>query len=376
MAAELSLDHVLTQVCERIARNSAIFGDRFPTVGQDTTYDLTINDTWLASFWPGLLWLAFAATGDEALKTAAQARLASFEDRLDQRVHITHDLGFLFTLSARAQWQLAGDDAARKLALRAADELAARFRPAGDYVQAWGRVGDPDEGGRTIIDTMMNIPLMFWSAAQTGDDRYHHMAARHAETTARYLVRDDGSSNHTYFFNQETGAPLGPRTHQGYADDSVWARGQGWAIYGFAVAAAWTGDARFRKVSRQAAACFLDLLPADGLPLWDLRMPDDAPRYPDSSAGAIAAAGLLRLARLLEGDPAAHMRQAADILLRNLIARYFDQRPEAQGLLGGGTYNVHKGWGINEYFIAGDYFFLEALLLHLDRCPDFWGPAR
>ncbi len=152
--------------------------------------------------------------------------LPNFQDRLDRQIHITHDLGFLYTLSARAQYQLTGDQSARDLAIRAAFELAKRYRPKGEYIQAWGPVGDPQDGGRMIIDTMMNLPLLFWASRQTGEPEFHDIARQHAITAAKYLVRADGSTYHTFLFDQDTGEPIGGRTHQGYADDSLWARGQ------------------------------------------------------------------------------------------------------------------------------------------------------
>lgn len=369
----------LAAALERIYRHRDAFGSQFPTFGQDTRYQLSDNDNWLAGFWPGLLWLSASAASDpaqvDALRASAERLLPSFAQRLDARVHITHDLGFLYTLSARAQWQMTGSEPARQLALRAAAELAARYREPGRYIQAWGAVGDPAEGGRIIIDTLLNLPLLFWAAAQTGNSRYAQIASEHAARSAAHLVRDDASTAHTFFFDQETGAPLVARTHQGYADDSLWARGQGWAIYGFAAAAQWTGDHAYRDLARRALDRFLAELPDGDIPTWDLRLPLDAPHYPDTSAGAIAAAGALRLARLYEGDPAAILRAQADRLLDALIGAYAETRPEGQGLLRGGTYHAHKRWGVNEYFICGDYFYLEALLMRAGRAPDFWGPA-
>ncbi|MEJ2210567.1 MAG: glycoside hydrolase family 88 protein [Anaerolineae bacterium] len=206
---------------------------------------------------------------------------------------------------------------------------------------------------------------------------YAEAAAQHAETSRRYLLRPDGASYHTFFFDQATGEPLGPRTHQGYAHDSLWARGQGWAIYGFALAAEWTApscsEAEYLEAARRAARRFLAELPPDGVPTWDLRLPEGAPRYPDSSAGAIAAAGLLRLARLEGATGGAKFRAAALRLLEALVAGCLENEPEAQGLLRHGTYHAHKGLGVDAYFICGDYFFLEALLGIEGGAVDFWG---
>jgi unsaturated chondroitin disaccharide hydrolase len=370
-----SREHLLLEdLLDRIQRQHRSFGDRFPTVGKGTRYTLSENNNWLAGFWTGLLWLAYAVTRDEDLREHAESLLFTFRDRLAERVHITHDLGFLFSLSARAQWQMTDDEKAQHLALQAAGELAGRYRPAGRYIQAWGKVGDSIEGGRTIIDTMMNLPLLFWASEQTGDPSYHAAALAHAETSRQYLLRPDGASYHTFFFDQASGQPLGPRTHQGYADDSLWARGQAWAIFGFAVAADWCQDESFLDASQRAARRFVAELPPNGIPTWDLRLPGDAPRYRDTSAGAIAASGLLRLARLVPAAERDEFRHAALALLDALVANCRETRPAGQGLLRDGTYHAHKGWGVEEYFICGDYYFLEALLALETDAPDFWGP--
>ncbi len=364
----------LTDSLQRVQRHQGAFDRRFPTVGEGSRYQLADNNHWLAGFRTGLLWLAFSVTGDDELRDCAESLLPSFADRLDRQIHITHDLGFLFSLSARAQWQLTGDLAARELALRAAEELARRYRPPGGYIQAWGCVGDAVEGGRTIIDTMMNLPLLFWAWQQTGDSRFQEVALAQADTAGKHLLRSDGASYHTFFFDQDTGRPIGPRTHQGYADDSLWARGQAWAVYGFALAAEWAQEQRFLEASRGAARRFMAELPADGVPTWDLRLPAGAPHYRDSSAGAVAAGGLLRLARLCKGQHDEFL-SAARSLLNSLVAHCLETRAEGQGLLRHGTYNVQEGKGVDAYFICGDYFFLEALLALEGKAPDFWGPG-
>lgn len=373
MAQRSGFASALAVSLARLRGGCRAFGDQFPTVGEGARYRLAPNDNWLAGFWPGLLWLAYAATGEADLRAQAESLLPTFRDRLDRRVHITHDLGFLFTLSARAQWQLTGHEQARRLALLAAEELARRYRPAGNYIQAWGSIGDPDEGGRAIIDTMMNLPLLFWASEQSGDPLYHRLAQQHAETSLRHLLRPDGASYHTFFFDQETGEPIGPRTHQGYAGDSLWARGQAWAVYGFALAAEWCREPSFLEAARRAAGRFMAELPANGVPTWDLRLPGDAPHYLDSSAGAIAACGMLRLARLASGRGDGDFRAWACRLLDALVAHCFETEPGAQGLLRHGTYHARKGLGVDAHFICGDYFFLEALLAAEGRGADFWG---
>jgi unsaturated chondroitin disaccharide hydrolase len=361
------LEHALN----RVKGNCSAYGLEFPTRGYPA-YETAPNDHWVAGFWPGMLWLAYHATQDSELRMQAEALLPSFAERLKKRVDLSHDLGFLYTLSARAAWLLTGNRQARDLGLGAARELGQRFNPRGNYIQAWGEIGQEPEAGRMIVDCMMNLPLLYWAGNETGDSGYREMARRHATSTLRYLVRQDGSTYHTFFFNPQTGQPIGGKTCQGHADESLWARGQAWAIYGFALTAQWLDNADFLATAQKTADRFLIESPVDSTPLWDLRIPTDAPRYLDSSAGAIAACGLLRLAQLMGNDG---YRQKAETLVKTLSVECLEAEPNRQGLLKYGAQHVPEGIA-NDYLIYGDYFFLEALLTLTGQAPDFWGPAE
>ena len=356
----------------KVERLITIVGDRFPSVGTGGHYQSTDNQDWLASFWSGLVWLTYAVTGEAHLRRSAEAMLPSFERRLTERIRLNHDLGFLFTLSGRAAWQFAGDEHARHLALRASHILEARYNNPGRYLQAWGEVGDPVDAGRMIIDSMMNLPLLFWAAHEIDAPYLYDIACAHAHTSMRYLIRPDYSANHCYDFDPISGAPLRAATHQGYADDSLWARGQAWAIYGFAVAAAWTQDPAYLNTAARAAERYLAETDIATLPRWDFRLPSGVPAHPDSSAAAIAAGGLLRLAVLMDD---ARFRQAGTQILHTLVDQAFDVDPATDGLLLHGTLHGPKGIGIDGYTIFGDYFFLEAILLLLARAPELWAPA-
>ncbi|MEM7799737.1 MAG: glycoside hydrolase family 88 protein [Chloroflexota bacterium] len=373
LATHKRLTALASTSIDRIADNCSRYGIQFPNHGVGQRYLLKENINWLAGFWPGILWLCASQVEERETslftKTAGSL-LPSFETRLNQQVHITHDLGFLFMLSARAQWEITQDQEAYQLGLRAADALLARYRPAGQYIQAWGPVGDPKEGGRIIADTMMNLPLLFWASHVTGDGRYRQAAFDHAVNTQAHLIRADGSSYHTFFFDQTTGDPLYAATHQGHHNESLWARGQAWLIYGFALAAHWCDEPRFVTASQKTAARFLAELPADGVPLWDLRLPSDADAPRDSSAAAIAACGLFRLAQLTQESR--YLRQA-EALLTALIDHCFEFSAEGEGLLKHGALHIPKGWAPDDYLIFGDYFFLEALLTAEGKNPDFWG---
>lgn len=362
---------ILATTITRIRHNYSIYNGLFPSYGDgDKKYLLTENKNWLASFWSGLLWLSCAQTGDKEDCVRAKSTLASFEARLDKAIHLNHDLGFLFLLSARAQYIILGDEDAKKLALRAADVLYKRFRPVGQYIQAWGELDDEAKAGRIIIDTMMNLPLLFWASDMTGDEKYRSAAIAHAKTSQQYLIRDDYSSYHTYFFNPDDGSPIGGKTHQGYADESFWARGQAWAVYGFTMVAEWTGDESFIVTAKAVARRYLEVAPITDVAPYDFSLPDTEPKHPDSSADAIVAGGLLRLAKLT-GD--ARYRQQAETLLTMLYEKAFDERADAQGLLLHGTQHAPQNYGVDTYTIFGDYFFLEAIMTLNGTAHDFWG---
>src|SRR3979411_1806470 len=144
----------------------------------------------------------------------------------------------------------------------APDQLMTRFLDAPGVLQAWGTLADPEQRGRTIVDSLMNLPLLFWASEQTGSQRFAAAGARHAEQLMHHFVRPDGSTYHTFYFDPQTGSPRFGRPHQGYADESTWSRGQAWAVYGFALSYRYTRDDRLLKVAERVADVFLAHTPA------------------------------------------------------------------------------------------------------------------
>lgn len=362
---------------ERIGQNLPVFTDAFPASSSlDLVYPAIENTDWTASFWTGMIWLAYERTGDAKYLEAAERQLGSYKKRVEERIAVdTHDLGFLYSLSAVAAYRINGNPEARKMALEAADLLAERYFPEAGIIQAWGDLKDPEQRGRMIIDCLLNLPLLYWAAAETGDSRLAQMARRHARQSVQYLVRPDHTSYHTYYMDPETGRPLYGNTHQGYADDSCWARGQAWGIYGFALSYAYTGDTVFLEASRQLADYFLSRRPEDGIVYWDLVFTDGDGQETDSSAAAIAVCGLLELAEQLPAeDPgAAGYREAALEMLAALAERYTVKgHPESNGILKHGVYNKPRGWGIDECTLWGDYFYCEALVRVLGEWRRYW----
>lgn len=219
---------------EKTRTNVDRFGELFPHVSSDDVYSLNPNNDWMDGFWSGVLWLCYEYTNDNKFRDAARKTVQSFDNRLEENVKLDHhDIGFLYSLSSKAQWILEKDEAAKALTIKAADVLMKRWREEGQYLQAWGPKSDPENGGRIIIDCLLNLPLWYWALEKTGNTRYQDFAIIHAEKSRRFLVRGDDSSYHTFYFDPESGEALRGGTHQGYRDGSTWTRGQAWGIYGF-----------------------------------------------------------------------------------------------------------------------------------------------
>lgn len=357
-------------------RNITRFKEKFPHVSENGVYHLNDNEDWTNGFWSGMLWLCYEQTKDRYFKDAAVQTVNSFHNRLKvHKVLDHHDIGFLYSLSAKAQWIIEKDESAKQLALRAANVLMKRWREKIGILQAWGVEGDEKNGGRIIIDCLMNLPLLFWAAQHTGDDTYTKVAMMQAEKSRRYLVRGDDSSYHTFYFDQQTGEPIRGGTEQGYSDGSTWSRGQAWGIYGFALAFHYTGDTRYQETSLRMAKYFLQCLPEDSVAFWDFSAPINEHTKRDSSASAIAVCGIHELLKCLpvEHPERGYLEQGMMTSLNGLISHYSTiGKPDAEGLLEHGSYHVRGGISPDDYMIWGDYFYMEALLRISQGHKGYW----
>lgn len=368
--AAIALDQALADALATVHRNLRFDGTYPDDTTRDDRYQLRPaagdiplggNRGWTTSFFTGQRWLAWELTGDVVYRDAAARDAADLARRVREEQDLdTHDLGFLSTLSTVAAWRLTGDEPARQAALSAADHLMRRLLEPAGVIQAWGDLNDPEQRGRTIIDSLMNMPLLTWAGEQTGDPRFADAVRRHTAQLREHILRADDSTFHTFYWDAVTGRPLRGATEQGAFDDSCWARGQAWGIYGFALNHRATGDPRLLEAAWRCAGYFLSHLPADGVPFWDLVYTDgsDAPR--DSSAAAIAACGLLELASL--GSRPAEATAAAHELIAALVRGYTPMSPEAaDALILHSVYDLPKDNGVDEGTLWGDYFYLEAL---------------
>ena len=374
----------LSAALRTVAQNVAAFGDRYPG---DTTADGVYpvraakgsfpegsNYGWTTSFWPGMVWLAYEHTGDDTYRRAGERHVQNFADRVARGVDLdTHDLGFLYTLACVAPWRLTGDELAKKAALDAAEHLMVRFLEPAGIIQAWGDLRNPEQRGRTIIDSLMNMPLLHWASEMTGEPRFREAAVRHTIQLRDHIIRPDNTTFHTFYWDPQTGEPLRGGTEQGHADHSCWARGQAWGIYGFALGFRHTSDETFLRAAERCADYFLEHLPADQVTYWDLAFADGSGEERDSSAAAIAVCGLDEIASWLpDGPRKQRYRQGAHDILASLGAGYSTAgHPESNALLLHGIYDKPKSVGVDEGTLWGDYFYLEALTRFIEPA---WTP--
>ncbi|WP_135557013.1 glycoside hydrolase family 88 protein [Paenibacillus cymbidii] len=375
----LPLEQMKAFIVDKTRSNAVAIGDKLPASTVDGLFQFRENGGWVGSFWTGLNYLCYELSGDETFIEVARRSRHRFTKRLYQNPEtLDHDIGFLYSLSSVADHKLTGDAEARQVAIDAAKALAGRYHEAGRFINAWpvwhpGEEFSEGNRGRIIVDCMYNLPLLFWAAETTGDARFRNIAEAHADTSAHTLVRPDYSCFHTYLFDPETGVRLRGTTFQGYADDSIWSRGQSWALGGFTYAYRYTGNKLFLDRAVGCAKLFIRELEADSVPMWDFRLPSKEGEPRDTSAGAIAAAGLLELAQLAEPDDAALFRAAAERIVGSLFAHYATVgAPEEQGLLREATGFRSRHVEVNVSLIYGDYYFAEAVARLLGRTKAYW----
>ena len=356
----------MDRVADQVRCNMEYFGTRFPSSAtRNQTYGVIDNIEWTDGFWTGLLWLCYEYTGDDAFKNLALKNVDSFLNRVEKRIELDHhDLGFLYSLSCVAGYKLTGSEEGRKAGLLAADKLMERFQEKGGFIQAWGELGARDNY-RLIIDCLLNIPLLHWAFLETGKPVYRNAAMRHYEAACNNVIRDDASAYHTFYFDPETGEPLKGVTRQGYSDDSAWARGQAWGIYGIPLNYRYVKDDSAFNLFKGMTNYFLNRLPEDEVCYWDLIFTDGSNQSRDSSAAAIGVCGIHEMLKYLpevESDKNTY-RHAMHCILRSLIERYTapEIKPGNPVLLHG-VYSWHSGKGVDEGNIWGDYYYMEALM--------------
>lgn len=321
---------------------------------------------WTSSFFTGMALLAWQRT-EEGFFLQQTLRLAPAyrEKAMVRYLDMHHDAGFLYTLYSVALHKLTGDPEHRRVGIAAAEALRQRFNTRGNFIRAWGRLDTDEQANMAIIDCMMNLPLLYWAARETGDQEFHDTAVRQADTTLKCFVRPDDSVCHAYRFDRKTGTPLGPDNFCGGGVDSHWARGTAWAIYGFALSYKYTRDARYLATAERLALKFISLLDKEVVPVWDFNLPSGKPPVRDSSALAIAICGFKELAKQ-GGQDSRFYHATRPLLLRLCSEDYLNCDENCRGVLKSayGDKVAYSSWG--------DYFLMEALARELFQFGGHW----
>ena len=331
---------------------------------------IAINE-WTGGFWGGLNCMLYAYTKNEEYLKTAKSSEKILDTALANYNLLNHDVGFIWHLLSGALHTITGDEGSRTRNLFAAASLSSRFVLDGGFIRAWNNYKDFEKAANynwTIIDCLMNLPLLYWASREIGDDRFKRIAMAHADMAIMDHLRDDGSIVHIVEHDRETGEVVKTYGGQGIKEGSSWSRGQAWGLYGFVLSYIHTGEERYLNAAKQVANYFIAACCDDWLPRVDFRAPS-TPVYYDSTAGACAACGLIELAKLLPEDEGGMYMNGAINLLKAMEKAFCNFDPATDDMLGYGTrrYPVEGVYteetaGVHISIIYGDYFYTEAIL--------------
>ena len=329
-------------------------------------------EEWCSGFWPGILWMDYSYTKDDNVRRAAEGYTEALAFLGSQPVY-DHDLGFLVINTFLKGYEATGNDHYKQIALAAADTLATLYNNKVGTILSWPRHVKDYGGHNTIMDNMINLELLFWASEHGGSKRLKDIAVSHADTTMRYHFRPDGSCYHVAVYDTLTGRFIKGVTHQGYADYSMWSRGQSWAIYGYTMVYRYTHEKRFLKHAQKVTDIYLKRLHEtsdDWVPYWDM----DDPRIEaskgktsegkcpkDASAACVVASALLELSGYVDEQKGKAYRDAAIAMLSDLSTADYQCREKSQAFLKHSTGHHPAGSEIDASIIYADYYYIEAL---------------
>ena len=352
----------LEKMTKKLTAIAPKVGAEFPDTDRKTGEYLTKDCSplaWTAGYWPGMMWLMYIKTGDEMFRKIAE----ECEEKMDiafgpKFTSLHHDVGFMWELSAVANYKITGNEMSRIRASHAASILASRFNPTARVIKAWpwsNRL-------LPIIDCLMNVPILEWASkyGTEPDPRFADIARAHIDTVLKTFFRDDGSVHHMVLFDPKTGDILEYPHGQGYALGSSWSRGQSWAVYGLAAAYLNSGKQEYLDAAKKVAHYFMANVEPGKLPLLDFRAPAE-PVYYDSSAAAITACGLIEIAKVVPEYEAPMYERAAISLLR-ACEEHCNWDEDVCWIMNDGSGSYDNKATIQVPWIFSDYYLLEALM--------------
>lgn len=322
-------------------------------------------EEWCDGFWPGILWMDYQNTKDEAVRKAAEGYTESLKG-IAYRPCYDHDIGFLMFCSYGKGYEVNHSQTYKNVILASADSLATLFNPVVGTILSWPREVKPRNWPHnTIMDNMMNLDMMFWAAQNGGNKLLYDLAVTHAKTTMQNHFRPDGSCYHVAVYDTISGNLIKGVTHQGYADNSMWARGQSWAIYGYTMVYRYTRNKMFLDFAQKVTDIYIKRLKEtsdDLIPLWDMDDPRGTMGAPkDASAACVVADALLELQQYVGGEKGEEYKQFALQTLAQLSTSKYQSGKKNVSFLMHSTGHYPAGSEIDASIIYADYYYLEAL---------------
>ncbi|MBQ7268862.1 MAG: glycoside hydrolase family 88 protein [Bacteroidales bacterium] len=336
---------------------------RIPSTFKDGAVEFVPEDDWVSGFFAGSLWYMYELSGDEFWADHARRHTEKLDTIQYLKWH--HDVGFMISGSYGNGLRIKNTPGYKEVILNAAKSLSTRFRPGAGVLQSWNvdRGWQAERGWEcpVIIDNMMNLELLFNATRISGDSTYFNIAVSHADKTLQNHFRPDASCYHVLDYDPQTGEVRQRCTAQGYADESAWARGQAWALYGYAMTYAYTGFGRYLSQAEKIAAYIMGRLPEDGVPYWDFDAPDIPDTFRDASSASIMASAFYHLYSLTRNSL---YRKTADKMLVSLSSEAYLARQGTNGgfILKHSVGSLPHGNNIDVPLNYADYYFLEALL--------------
>lgn len=343
---------------------SQLQAEEFPTSYQNGKLNSSGSGWWCSGFYPGSLWYLFEQTKDSSLYEEVTQKLAVLEK--EQYNTSTHDLGFMIHCSFGNAYRITGNEDYKQVIYEAAKSLSSRFNPTVGCIRSWDPAPWNDKWQYpVIIDNMMNLEMLLWAAREFNDTTFSYIAKTHANTTLKNHFREDYSSYHVVSYDTLTGDVEMKNTDQGYADESPWARGQMWGLYGYTVMYRFTKDPAYLKQAEGIAHFLINHpnFPKDKIPYWDFDAPDIPNAKRDASAAAIMASGLLELSQYADESNSSSYINTAEAILKSLSSPAYLAKEGTNGgfILMHSVGNMPDNSEVDVPLSYADYYYLEAL---------------
>lgn len=313
---------------------------------------------WTSGFPAGTFWYMYELTNDDFWKQVAVDNTLKL-DGVQYLTH-THDLGFMVFCSYGNAYRITGEESYKDVIIQASESLISRYNPTVGAIRSWDHNSDKWDFP-VIVDNMMNLEMLFWASQVTGDSKYSDIAVSHADVTLENHYRDDWSSYHVVSYNPTTGEAEKKNTHQGLNDDSAWARGQAWGLYGYTMCYRETGDEKYLQAAENISDFMLQHLPEDNVFYWDFNDPEIPDVDRDASAAAITASALFELSTMSQKGE--EYLQAANNILESLTSEKYRASDGSNGgfILKHSVGHKPDSSEVDVAINYADYYYLEAL---------------